>query len=126
MEEIATVVDISGDKLKLSFTRQLLCHKCGVCQKSSDGQMYLEVENTIGAEVGDKVLLKIEPSNLKISAILYGIPSAMFIVGIFGGYFLSEDSEIFGFFTGVLFLIFSIPSVRIFAKKHKLEIEKIK
>ncbi len=125
MEEIATVVDVFDNKLRLSFIRQELCKKCGACQKSGNGIMYLELENTVGAKVGDKVLVKIEPSNLKISAILYGIPSAMFIVGIFWGYFLSEGSEIFGFFTGVLFLIFSILPIKNFAERCKPKAAKI-
>lgn len=86
--------------------------------------MYLELENTVGANVGDKVLVKIEPSNLKISVILYGIPSVMFIIGIFSGYFLF-NSEIFGFLTGVLFLIFSILSIKSFAERCKIKIAKI-
>jgi len=86
--------------------------------------MYLELENTVGANAGDKVLVKIEPSNLKISAILYGIPSAMFIIGIFSGYFL-YNSEIYGFLTGVLFLIFSILPLRNFAERCKPKVAKI-
>jgi len=125
MEEIATVVEIFGNRLKLSFTRQELCKKCGACQKSGDGIMYLELENTVGAEAGDKVLLKIEPSNLKISAILYGIPSAIFIVGLFLGYFLSEGSEISGFFTGILFLMASFIFTKFIVKKCEPKIEKI-
>ena len=86
--------------------------------------MYLELENTVGANVGDKVLVKIEPSNLKISAILYGIPSAMFIIGLFLGYFLF-NSEISGFLAGVLFLIFSILPIKNFAERCKLKVAKI-
>ncbi|MDO8734353.1 MAG: SoxR reducing system RseC family protein [Elusimicrobiota bacterium] len=125
MEEIATVVEIFGNRLKLSFTRQALCKKCGACQKSGNGIMYLELENTVSANVGDKVLVKIEPSNLKISAILYGIPSAMFIVGLFLGYFLSEGSEISGFLTGILFLLTSFIPIKFIVKKCEPKIEKI-
>lgn len=137
MEETATVVGIFGNRLKLSFTSQesagdfsrgdsfrSLCKKCGACRKSENGIMYLELENTVGANVGDKVLVKIKPSNLEISIILYGIPSAMFIAGIFSGYFLS-NSEIYGFLTGVLFLIFSILPVKNFAEKYKPKLIKI-
>jgi sigma-E factor negative regulatory protein RseC len=125
MEEIATVVDVFDNKLRLSFIRQELCKKCGACQKSGNGIMYLELENTVGANVGDKVLVKIGPSNLKISAILYGIPSAMFIIGIFSGYFLSEGSEISGFFTGILFLTASFIPIKFIVKKCEPKIEKI-
>ena len=124
MEETATVVEISGNKLKLSFTSQALCKKCGAFQKAEDCNFYLELENTVGANVGDKVLVKIEPSNLKISAILYGIPSAMFIIGIFFGYFL-YNSEISGFFTGILFLLASFIPIKFIVKKCEPKIEKI-
>ncbi|MBI5573720.1 MAG: SoxR reducing system RseC family protein [Elusimicrobia bacterium] len=135
VEEIATVVEISGNRLKLSFTlldskhltgftRQEMCKKCGSCQKSENGIMYLELENSIGAKVGDKVLVKIEPSNLKISAILYGIPSTMLIIGIFLGYFLF-NSEIYGFLTGFIFLFISFLVIKKSIKKYKPKIEKI-
>ena len=55
MEEIATVVEISGNKLKLSLTRQEMCKKCGACQKAEDGSFYLELENSIGANAGDVI-----------------------------------------------------------------------
>jgi len=125
MEEIATVVEISGNKLKLSLTRQEMCKKCGACQKAEDGSFYLELENSIGANAGDKVLLKIEPSNLKISAILYGIPSFLLISGIFLGYFLSAGSEIYGFLTGILFLMVSFIAIKLIVKKCEPKIEKI-
>ncbi len=86
--------------------------------------MYLELENTVGANVGDKVLVKIEPSNLKISAILYGLPSLLFIIGIFVGYFLFH-SEIFAFFLGFSFLVISFLAVKSLLKKYKPKIEKI-
>ncbi|MFH1541385.1 MAG: SoxR reducing system RseC family protein [Elusimicrobiota bacterium] len=124
MEEVATVVSILNNKLTLSFSRQKICKKCGICQKSKDNQMYLEIENSIDAKVGNTVLLKIKPSNLKISFIIYGLPILFFIVGIFIGIFLFRK-DLYGFFTGVLFLIFSILLVKNFADKHKLKIEKI-
>ena len=124
MEEIATIVEISGNKLKLLLTRQAVCKKCGACQKAEDGSFYLELENTVGANAGDKVLVKIEPSNLKISAILYGIPSAMFTIGIFLGFFLGH-SETFAFFTGFGFLIISFIAVKSLLKKYNPKIEKI-
>lgn len=124
MEEIATVVGVSGNKLKLSFSRQSLCKRCGACQVSDDGSMYLELENTIGARIGDKILLKISPSNLKISVFIYGIPSLLLVIGIFLGYFLF-NSDILGIITGVIFWFISFLFMKIFAKAYNPEIKKI-
>lgn len=124
MEEIATVIDAFGDKVKLSFLHQEFCKKCGACQVSEDGGMSIELENTVGAKTGDKVLVKIEPSNLKVSVILYGLPSLLFIIGIFIGYF-SFHSEIFAFFTGFCFLIISFFAVKLLLKKCEPKIKKM-
>ncbi|MEW6558302.1 MAG: SoxR reducing system RseC family protein [Elusimicrobiota bacterium] len=124
MEEIATVVEIADNKLKLLFNHQQICEKCGICHKSANGTMYLELENTIGVRIGDKILVTIKPSNLKISLLLYGFPSVMFITGIFGGYFLYR-SEISGFTAGILFLAVSFIIIKVVVKKYKPKIEKI-
>ncbi|HAX62000.1 MAG TPA: hypothetical protein DCX95_05550 [Elusimicrobia bacterium] len=124
MEEIAVVTGVINGKLELLLAHSDFCEKCGACQKSEDGKNYLEVKNTINAKTGDKVLVKIEPSNLKISAILYGIPSAMFIVGISSGYFL-YNSEISGFLTGFLFLLAAFIPVKFFIKNYEPKIKKM-
>jgi positive regulator of sigma E activity len=132
MEEIAMVVGIFDNKLKLSFSRQesqgdslrSFCEKCGACQKAEDGSFYLELENTVSANVGDKVLVKIESSNLKSSAVLYGLPSILFIIGIFVGFFIGH-SEIFAFFTGFGFLVISFFFAKLILKKCEPKIEKI-
>ncbi|MBN1383643.1 MAG: SoxR reducing system RseC family protein [Elusimicrobia bacterium] len=124
MEEIATVVDVSGNKIRLSFSHHALCKRCGACHISEDGSRYLEVDNTVSAKIGDKVLLKIRPSGLKISVFIYGVPSLVLIIGIFCGYFLF-DSDISAILTGVILFFTSFLLMKIFAKVYNPEIEKI-
>lgn len=124
MEEIATVTDVFDHKLRLSFTRRLICQECGACRKSEDGRMYLEVADPGGIKIGDSVLVKIKPSNLKISLVIYGVPVLFLAGGIFTGIYLFH-SEKYGFLTGIIFLILSFVPVKIFAAGCSPRIEKI-
>ena len=85
--------------------------------------MYLEVENTEGLKIGDKVLIKLEPSNLKISSIIYGLPILFFVTGVLAGLFLFHN-DLYGFFVGVSFLILSILPIKVFSKRNKVNITK--
>jgi len=103
MEETGIVESIEGNTLKIALFRKPLCDKCGLCRNQEKSKMYLEVENTLNAKVGDEVTVEISTSNLGISAVIYGVPSAFFILGILLGIFLFR-TEISGFIAGLIFL----------------------
>jgi positive regulator of sigma E activity len=119
MDHLATVIDlINPHTLRLQITPDSQCIKCGACGKLDQNLQYLEVENTIGAAIGDRVVLAIEPSNLKIACFLYGIPTLLFLVGLIGGYYCFT-SETAGLAIALLMLISSILPIRWFARNFK-------
>lgn len=61
------------------------CHKCSGCG-SSQQTMVIRAENTIGARVGDWVVIEAKSSAvLKAAAMLYLLPLALFIAGFLLG-----------------------------------------
>jgi sigma-E factor negative regulatory protein RseC len=119
MDEIATVVEIVNPQtVRLQIAPTSQCVKCGACGGLQQSLQYIEVENIIGAAPGDRVVLAIEPSNLKIACFLYGIPTLFFLVGLIGGYYCFA-SETAGLATALLMLIGSILPIRWFARHFK-------
>jgi positive regulator of sigma E activity len=124
MEERATIIETCGNRVRLSLQRNSLCARCGSCRQSDEGLMILECDNTIGAKVNDQVLVRIEPSGLKISAMLYGIPSLLLVAGILLGYFLFH-SELIGIAAGSVLLVLSLLLVCLVSRKYRPRLEKI-
>jgi positive regulator of sigma E activity len=124
VEERATVIETLGDKVRLSLESSSLCARCGSCRRSDEGLMILECDNTIGAKVNDRVLVRIAPSGLKISALLYGIPSLLLVTGILLGYFLFH-SELIGIAAGSVFLVLSLLLVCLVSRKYRPRLERI-
>jgi positive regulator of sigma E activity len=124
MEERATVIGTFDNKVRLSLPHQSMCARCGSCGRSAEGTMILEVENTIGARVNDRVLLRIEPSGLKISALLYGIPSLLLVAGIVMGVVLLH-SEAAGIAAGAVLLVLSLVLMCLYCRKFRPRLERI-
>jgi hypothetical protein len=62
------------------------CRECGICKpKGEASPLAIEVTNTIGAKNGDEVRVLMDCSRLKISILIFGIPSLLFALGIIAG-----------------------------------------
>ena len=89
MAEIGEVIGTEKNKLVVRMTRKEACAKCRACSAGLKEQdMLLRAVNLCNAKVGDKVEVMLETADfMKATCIMYGIPCAMFMVGILAGYY---------------------------------------
>lgn len=83
MDQIGKVIGIEQGIATVELERSSACAKCGICHLGETQTIQIEVENSIGAAVGQRVLIAVgERSVLKASAILYLIPLLALVAGI--------------------------------------------
>lgn len=102
IEEHAIVVSVSGDAAMLEIIRKKPCGLCGKsrgCGISLWGKLFnhkseFKATNTIGAKVGDNVIVGVEEQALlKGSMTMYGIPLLALLLGaLLGMVFLPADA----------------------------------
>lgn len=123
MEQMGRVLETNDGMASLEVKRISSCgDHCagcsGVCDVPSE---WIEVQNTLNAQVGDYVEIKTDSSRvLKYMALLYGLPLLGLIVGIVVGYSLLE-SEISIFLMGLGFMLVSALILRIIDSKMKIK-----
>lgn len=85
---IVEIVDSVTAKLKLK--RHSACASCGKCATTSESKdIIVEVDNTIGAKVGDRVEVNMETVNvLKAAFIAYTIPLVALLIGTVGAFYI--------------------------------------
>lgn len=93
MNQQGYIIEIVDDKTaKLKMQRHSACASCGKCVTSSEKKdIIVEVDNSIGAKIGDHVEVNMETVNvLKATAIAYLIPLVALLVGTIGTYYALE------------------------------------
>ena len=119
---IVEIVDSVTAKLKLK--RHSACASCGKCATTSEEKdIIVEVDNTIGAKVGDRVEVNMETVNvLKAAFIAYTIPLVALLSGTVGTFYflkmisITNNIEII---SGLVGLIFNFISFLILKKNDK-------
>lgn len=91
---IIEIIDKNTAKLKMK--RHSACASCGKCITSSESKdIIVEVDNSIGAKVGDFVEVNMDSINvLKATAIVYLFPLAVFMIGTIISYYLFKNEVI--------------------------------
>lgn len=109
---IVEIVDSVTAKLKLK--RHSACASCGKCATTSESKdIIVEVDNTIGAKVGDRVEVNMETVNvLKAAFIAYTIPLIALLIGTIGTfniltYLKLNNVEIISGGVGLIFTLLS-------------------
>ena len=108
---IVEIVDSVTAKLKLK--RHSACASCGKCATTSEEKdIIVEVDNTIGAKVGDRVEVNMETINvLKAAFIVYTIPLIALLIGTVGTFYIlnainfNRNIEIISAIVGLIFTI---------------------
>ena len=93
MEQQGYIIEVIDKKTaKLKMQRHSACASCGKCATTSEKKdIIVEVDNTLGAKVGDKVKVNMETVNvLKAAAIVYIVPLVALLVGTIGTYFVLD------------------------------------
>lgn len=119
---IVEIVDSVTAKLKLK--RHSACASCGKCATTSEEKdIIVEVDNTIGAKVGDKVEVNMETVNvLKAAFIAYAIPLVSLLLGTVGTFYSLKAVNVTSnveFISGLVGLIFTFISFLILRKNDK-------
>lgn len=129
MNKTGIIIRNNSNKSIVKIDRTGECgDKCESCSASCNvPQIEVEVENTLGASIGDYVNIVTEQKTLISSSfILYTIPLLSFILGIFAGLRISEyfnilDSELMAIASGFLALIITYVIIA-FASKNMKEL----
>ena len=119
---IVEIVDSVTAKLKLK--RHSACASCGKCASTSEEKdIIVEVDNTIGAKVGDRVEVNMETVNvLKAAFIAYTIPLAALLLGTVGTFYVLKSINITNnieIISGGVGLIFTFVSFLILKKNDR-------
>ncbi len=127
MAEIGTVIGIKDDnRLLVRLERQEACAKCRACTAGmKKEEMILTAENLCGGKVGDNVEVTLEMADfMKAAMIMYGLPFATFMIGIFAGYYISLNmgygsNELIGFLTGLVLVCITYMLIHSQEKRWK-------
>lgn len=86
---VIEIVDKNTAKLRMQ--KHSACASCGKCRdlSSESKEILVEVDNTIGAKIGDYVEVNMENINvLKATALAYLVPLAFLLIGTATSYFV--------------------------------------
>lgn len=116
MEEYGYIIEILDDKTaKLKMQKHSACSACGKCVNSSEKKdIIVEVDNAIGAQIGDRVKVNMESVNvLKAVFLVYLVPLISFLITTIVAYFALDsfgiriNIEEISFVIGILFMFLS-------------------
>lgn len=122
---IVETLDHSIAKLKMK--QHSACAECGKCHTESESKdLLVEVDNTVGAKIGDLVEVDLEAANvLQAAAIAYLIPLASLLIGVIVTYQILDSisyngsKEILSSLVGVVTMAISYVIIRINDNKFK-------
>lgn len=119
MEQIGRVVDVKDGMATVELERSSACAKCGICYAGETKLIRIDLENSLNAAEGQRVLIAIgEGSVLKASAILYLIPLIALMGGIGLAYLLAKivplpgNPDWWGAGVGLGFFVLSFAFIR--------------
>ncbi len=92
MKENGRVVDIKNGTAVVELEKKPGgCGSCRICGKNAGGRLFLETENSAGAERGDSVTVEIDDiAVLRGVLFIYMAPLAGFILGITASCFIKN------------------------------------
>ena len=131
MNSLGIVTRCKNDFAFVKIIRNSMCgDDCGSCNLCAKREIEVKALNTIGAEVGEKVELKMpEESGFLASLFTYGIPMIVLILGIIVGACIGK-AEMFSIIALCViaiwyFVLFFLEKNRKYSKMLTPEIEKI-
>lgn len=125
IEEVGTVVELKGKHTAVVMCKKSsLCENCatqGSCVLGDDDRTRLiEAQNSLGAAIGDKVLIATTTKSfLQSSFLLYIVPLIALVVGAVAGKLVGEnldtglDPNLLSAIFGVFFMVGSFVILRV-------------
>ncbi|CEN90607.1 SoxR reducing system RseC family protein [Paraclostridium sordellii] len=106
---------VDGTTAKIKMQKHSACAACGKCASSTDKKdIIVEVDNNIGAKVGDYVEVNMDSVNvIKAAAIVYIVPliallgGTIISYGIFNFIDIGINKEVLSGFVGIVLTIIS-------------------
>ncbi|MGL5694078.1 MAG: SoxR reducing system RseC family protein [Peptostreptococcaceae bacterium] len=121
-EEVCHVIDTEPDKkiAKVKVGRHSDCKNCGACPGSNS--LILTVNNSIGAEIGQKVVIEVKEHNFLSSIyIVYIQPLLLTVIGVLIGFYIAhlmnKPATVFEVVFGFAFFTISVICIRVVDKK---------
>ena len=97
---VGLVVGLNGNMAQIHFLRGKQCANCGACLTAGENEMEIALPNSLGAKVGDRVVVDLSPKRVvQASLLAYAVPLAFLIAGVFIGGLVSDW---FGLVLGVV------------------------
>lgn len=121
MEQQGYIVGIIDEKTaKLKMQRHSACASCGKCTTTSEKKdIIVEVDNSIGAKLGDRVAVNMESMNiLKAVGIAYIFPLISLLIGTIGTYYVLQfienikNIEVISSIVGIIIMLISFFILR--------------
>ena len=119
MVEEGVISRVKNGKITVEIERNPACTGCKLCTKHDKKLMHIELDNSIGAGAGDRVLLHMDDAViLKGAVIVYALPLLGLLSGLFTGNFLANFmglahlKEIFSVGGALALLIVSLFVIR--------------
>ena len=121
MEQQGYIVGIIDEKTaKLKMQRHSACASCGKCTTTSEKKdIVVEVDNSIGAKLGDRVAVNMESMNvLKAVGIAYIFPLISLLIGTIGTYYVlqfienTKNIEVISSTVGIIIMVISFFILR--------------
>ena len=137
IEEKATVIAVEDDRVLLQTQRRSACQSCSVKQGCGTsvlatvvGQRYSQVSvaNTLGANVGDEIMMGINDNALvKGSLLIYALPLIFLLVGALLGEFFAHaynlNAELASIIAGAAGFVLSMFVIRFSVTRTKIQNE---
>lgn len=124
MEEHGVIVECKGATALVKTRRGTSCESCKSkkeCKPVEQDDMLLEVENTIGAEVGQNVVFTVGAGSiLKAGVLFYLVPVLSFIAGVvlgqavLAGFFPNVNADLVSGLFGAFLLIASFIGLKLY------------
>jgi sigma-E factor negative regulatory protein RseC len=130
MEETGTVVEVRDRIALVSTVAKGACHSCsarGICHLGENQTMVAEAWNSLGAGVGDTVRIRLSSrSVLGAAFLLYGVPLAVFLLGVILGQSLTHH-QVWAVVIGLVGMVMAYGGIwildRRFSKEEKMRPE---
>lgn len=91
MQTTGTIIELNGETASVAFKRTKACGSCDACMRMGSDESLIEIQNTLGAKVGDEVEIMLHGKNLmQASLIMYGAPACALVAGVFAGSFIND------------------------------------
>lgn len=126
MDQVGYILGTENGKARVEVKRLSGCSgTCKSCSGCDTPSVVVDLDNSIGAKIGDRVEIKGKGNTiLKYTFLIYMIPFAMLVIGLVAGItrFKSlgyANYELYGFLVGIIFLILSFGILKLVDNRAK-------